>query len=289
MVVPSSGQAGVRGLPALVAFFATVVPLVAAAAPCGQVQVWGSGGTVPKYLEPPAGLDGVKDVKSGKDAIIALKADGTLAAWGDDGGAGVLAAAAKQTGVKQLAYNGGKRAGVVKTDGSVEIFGMCVGDFGACSPPAGLKDVVSLASVNEGTMFAAVTADGKLHAWGWMMGDLNGTGNGETGFVRLAGGHNYLVGVKADGSTVGWSNAPWLVKAPEGGKFKDVTGDGSYGYMVYITPEGKAVAWGGAKFLSGQGDGPVVSTTKANVDHIMALATLANAVLAVRDDGTVVG
>src|SRR5919198_3331111 len=129
-----------------------LLPRVAAAHEAGTVVGWGANGA--GAAQPPAGLDDVVAVAAGRVHSVALRADGTVEAWGDafyggrvpPGVSDISAVAASDTHTLYL-----------RADGSVSGAGW--NGYGALVPPANLGDAVAVAA---GSGFSlALTADGR--------------------------------------------------------------------------------------------------------------------------------
>ncbi|WP_053714877.1 RCC1 domain-containing protein [Saccharothrix sp. NRRL B-16348] len=167
----------------------------------GTVWAWGSNGKkqigpdVPDLSAVPVrvtGVSGVTAVAAGYGVAYALKSDGTVWAWGDDaaGGLGdgvcptdhcppgtpvrVALPLPGTTRITAIAAGDGPTGYALRSDGTVWAWGRDnFGETGTGVPPGtsigptrvvGLTDVVTIAA---GTQMAyAVTADGRLWAWG---------------------------------------------------------------------------------------------------------------------------
>jgi len=108
-----------------------------------------------------AQVTNVQAVAAGEKHTVALKDDGTVAAWGrnDDGQCEVPAGL---TGVQSVAA-GGRHTVALKNDGTVTAWGWNI--YGQCDVPEGLSGVQSIAAGGRHTV--ALKDDGTVVAWGW--------------------------------------------------------------------------------------------------------------------------
>ena len=108
----------------------------------------------------PMDLIGVQAISGGEQHVVALKIDGTVAAWGNHT-AGQIAVPAGLGNVVSVAA-GANISGAVLADGSVRIWGDS--NNPSITPPAELGDVVELAFGRNHAL--ALRRDGTVVAWG---------------------------------------------------------------------------------------------------------------------------
>lgn len=146
----------------------------------------------------PAGLTNIVAVAAGADHFLALRKDGTVAAWGSNqmqqcdvpnGLSGVIAISA-----------GGSYSAALKSNGTVVVWGT---GLTGTAMPAALADVVQIAA---GTSFLmALKADGTLAAWGLTTNlDMNVVGQA-TDLVDLSAANGAL-GLNGDGVPINLSS-----------------------------------------------------------------------------------
>lgn len=116
----------------------------------GTVQAFGPDTAVRKV---PIDLKNVTQIAAGRDFAIALKADGTVVGWGDNG-SGQASPPAGLTGVVQVAA-GYDLAMALKSDGKVVVWGR------SFTLPAGLANVRQIA-VNDSPTVTVLRSDGKI-------------------------------------------------------------------------------------------------------------------------------
>jgi alpha-tubulin suppressor-like RCC1 family protein len=239
----------------------------------GTLVEW--GGAAGTYGAPPAGDDFVA-ISAGYNWATALRADGSLAAWGEDL-YGEVSATPSGTGFVAVSLS--DYAGyALRGDGTVTRWGygnahLSGSDFVAVSAGAlhviGLRSDGSLVAAAEdsfgdfygqvtatpsGTGFVAVAgggfhnvairADGSLVSWGFDdYGQVSGTPSG-TDYVAVAAGRFHNIALRADGSLVAWGyNSGALVSdTPTGGGFVSVAAGGLQ--SVALRANGHLVTWG---------------------------------------------
>lgn len=224
--------------------------IAGAAGPSGHAWAWGDNadgelgnGSITPYrgLATPgqvSNLSGVTSVVGGSDFTLALKADGTVWAWGN-GGWGQLGQSRYGSstspiqvpglsGVRAIAA-GDLHALALKSDGSVWAWGFNYygqvgnGNSGAnvLSPVrvSGLSSAVAISAGPGGFTSYALKADGTVWAWGY--DGLGQLGNGRsdenahplpvavsnlTGVVAIGAGSSHALAVRSDGTVRAWGS-----------------------------------------------------------------------------------
>jgi len=146
----------------------------------------------------PRGLTNIVAVAAGDSFSVALRADGTVIAWGDNvygqtnvpvGLSNVVAIAA-----------GASHAVALRADGTVVAWGSST--YGATSVPTNLTGVTAIASATIYTL--ALKADGTVTGWGTATSGQLNIPTGVSNVVAIAAGYNHGAAVKKDGSVVFW-------------------------------------------------------------------------------------
>jgi hypothetical protein len=264
---------GVRTMTRVAALGAAIALGVASA------NAEGSSGTLVEW-GPNAGFD---TVPSGEDFVavsagdgwgLALRADGSLAAWGDFYGHGVVSGV--PAGTDFVAISAGWYTGfALRGDGTVArwglgTYGLSGNDFVAVS--AGEVHVVGLRS--DGSLVAAGQAGLDSN------GAVGGTPSG-TGFVSVAAGAAHNVAIRSDGSLVSWGrdNEGQVSGTPSGTDYVAVSA--GYYHSVALRADGTLVSWGSDSSYG------LVSGTPTD-DGFVAVAAGVFHTLALRSDGSLV-
>lgn len=195
-------------------------------------------------LNVPAGLHDVVAVSAGAYHSLALQRDGTVAAWGNDA-QGQTDVPAGLTNVIAIAA-GTAHSLALRADGTVVGWGDDT--FGQASPPVDLRDVVGIAAGTTHSL--ALRADGTATGWG-------GNGAGQlnvpttlTGLTQVAAGDGFSVLLRTTGTlVVVGTTASGVLVLPPG--LTDVTSvaAGSQ-HILALHRDGTVTAWGS----NGQGE-----------------------------------
>jgi hypothetical protein len=236
----------------------------------GQLRTWGldRDGQVTGV---PTGTDFVA-VAAGDAHGLALRSDGTVAAWGqnDDGECDVPAGTYKAIGA------GADFSLAIRTDGSIAAWGDN-GQRQISSVPAGYDFV----AVDGGERFAvALKADGSIVAWGnnrW--GQVSDVPSG-TGFRAVVAGDDHAVALRSDGSLVSWGYWAAAEGTPTSGTFTAIGAGGSF--CVALKDDGSLVWWGDDPY------GYDFARVPTGTGYVAISAGYLHA-LALKRDGSVVG
>jgi alpha-tubulin suppressor-like RCC1 family protein len=252
----------------------------------GNVAAWGSyyysqlGSYLPMPVAP--GLGGVLAVAAGYSHCLGLRADGTVAAWGDNS----YGATTVPVGLSNVvAVAAGYFSSVaLLSDGTVAAWGDNY--YGQINVPRGLSDVVAIAAGFSHSL--ALQADGTVSAWGsyW-----DGTTNVPmtvpvklTDVVGVAAGGNHNLALRADGTVVGWgANWSGQTDVPDG--LTNVVAIAAGGkFSLALGADGALVAWG----TYPDGTNEVLMTVPPGLTDVVAVAAGDSHSLALRGNGTLV-
>ena len=220
--------------------------------PVGTIVGWGATNTL------PAGLSNVIAISAGGDHDLALKNDGTVVAWGQNG-FGQSTVPAGLEGVIAVA-SGGDHSVVLKADGTVVAWGWNI--EGQTNVPAGLSNVVAIAA--SGLRSVALKSDGTVVAWGWnLLGEGTVPAN-LNGVIAIAAGGYHTLALRFDGGVVAWgynSAGQGSVPADLSGVIAIAAGGDN---NLALKSDGTVAAWGGNYY--GQ------STVPAGLSGVIGIA-----------------
>ena len=143
----------------------------------------------------PTGLTNVVAISCGNRHSVALKADGTVSAWGVSSVVGETAVPTGLSNVVAIATGNGHNL-VLKNDGTVVAWGE--NEFGQANVPVGLTNIVAVAC--GGWFSLALRNDGTIAGWGsGDNGPLSFPGN-LTNVVAITAGTQLTVVLEGDGT-----------------------------------------------------------------------------------------
>ena len=237
----------------------SVAPLV-----ISQVAVWGYSANGAGNF--PAGLTNITAISGGATHAggwMALRSDGVVIAWpsaGWGGGSNFIAIAAGY--YLNLA---------LKSDGTVSY------DFGAGLKPSGFSNVVAIAQYNYNNDSGAwasliLRADGSLDGSAGLPGLSN--------LVAISQGFNYSLGLRADGTVVGWGNNAYGQTNTPPGLSNVMAIAAGYYHSLALKEDGTVLAWG--RNVEQQTNVPPA------LSDVVAIAAGGYHSMALKSDGTVV-
>jgi hypothetical protein len=222
----------------------------------------------------PSGLTSVVAIDGGWGHSLALKADGTVVAWGYNSDC----QAAVPTGLTNVVAlaGGGYHTLALKADGTLVAWGS--NSFGQATVPTGLTNVVALAGGDYHSL--ALKVDGTVFAWGSNSFGQTTVPTGLTNVVALAAGDGHSLALKTDGTVVAWGyNYYGQTTVPTGLTNVVALAAGSY-HSLALKADGAVAAWGYNYY--GQ------TTVPTGLTNVVALAGGVDHSLALKADGTVV-
>lgn len=262
------------------AFLTALISLALLSAPLtgSEIRVWGPATSCPEVLTVPPGLTDVVQIAGGMRHIVALKADGTVVAWGKNN-KGQLNVPVGLTGVTKLIVGFNSNM-AIKANGTFVVWGENF--FGQLSVPDDISEITN----GTVSLFdsVAVLPDGTLRQWGTsatgvlpIVASAREAGiEGGLGFVRLA-----------DHSVQMWSSASQpdgreaAFAMPVGLQAKRLIGP--FGEIVLaITTTGKLECWGW--------DAPLVAAAPTSLiaSNVKDAAIGSSHILAIKNDGTLI-
>jgi alpha-tubulin suppressor-like RCC1 family protein len=203
----------------------------------GQVVVWGS--MVLPFVKAGTRFTAIA---AGGEHSLAVKEDGTVAAWGRN----VSWEAKVPLGLSNVvAVSAGGRSGsgfsvALRRDGTVIAWGD--NSSGQTNVPPGLSDVIAISAGMDHCL--ALKKDGTVTAWG-----SNGSGKTEvpaglSNVVAVAAAGDHSVALKRDGIVVAWGKNQWgKTVGPEGlSNVLSVSCGSDFG--LALEKDGSVVEWG---------------------------------------------
>ncbi|MEK7675741.1 MAG: MBG domain-containing protein, partial [Verrucomicrobiota bacterium] len=225
----------------------------------GAVVAWGynDGG----QIKVPARLSDVVAVAGGFNFSLALRADGTVAAWGLNYISDwiPMTVPAGLSNVVAVA-SGSFHSLALRADGTVVGWGR--NDAGQASVPTGLSNVVAVASGGQHSL--ALRADGTVAAWGYNNAGETSVPAGLSNVVAVVGGGEHSLALGADGTVAAWGwNAYGQSSVPAGLRNVVAVAGGGH-HSLALRADGTVVAWGYNGF--GQASVPT------GLNHVVAVA-----------------
>ncbi|MFD0961435.1 RCC1 domain-containing protein, partial [Paenibacillus chungangensis] len=226
-----------------------------------------------------SGSRGVVAIAGGGHHSLALKADGSVAAWGSNNHGQANVPAAAENGVVAIAA-GEYYSLALKSDGSVVAWGR--NDSGQLNIPAAAQSgVVAFAAGRKHAL--ALKSDGSVVAWGNnLYGQATVPANAQSGVVAISAGFNHSLALKADGSVVAWGDNAFeqtgVPTAAQNGVVAIVAG---LYHSLALKTDGSVVAWGDNNF--GQASVP----TNAQ-NGVVAVGAESSYSIVLKEDGSVV-
>jgi hypothetical protein len=207
----------------------TVAPWACQVSFAGEIVAWGV-----TFGAPPAGDDFIA-ISGGYDHCLAIRSDGSLAAFGRNFNGQCSA----PTGNDFIVVSAGHYFSVaLRSDGSLIAWGD--NGYGQHNVPTG-NNFVDIAAGAFHSL--ALTGSGSIEGWGWGgRGQLNIPGG--SNFVAIASGTWHSVALRSDGSLVRWGYYDYGV--PSGNDFVAIAA-GAF-FDIALKFDGSLVAWGNNDF-----------------------------------------
>ncbi len=151
----------------------------------------------------PATVHGVVSVSAGWNHALALKADGSVFAWGDDSDGECDVPESAKRGVVAVAA-GASHSLALREDGSVVAWGG--NDFGQTLVPVAASSHIK--AIAAGSFHSlALTESGEVLGWGDdLVGAVTIPATARSGITAIAAGASHSVALNQDGSVVVWGD-----------------------------------------------------------------------------------
>jgi len=266
-----------------------VVSAPPAAIAVANVAAWGlnySG-----QASVPATLTNAVAIAAGEGYSLALRNDGTVAAWGGgdgmtawEGYGGTLVPGGLSNVVAIAA--GTIHSLALQADGTVVGWGQQLGSDGAFLPATIPHDLTNVAAIAAyGLDSLALRSDGTVVAWGYDYYGRKRAPTDLTDVVAIAAGGIHNLALRSDGTVVGWGQqegpASLVPLALPAGLTNMVGIAAGEAHSLALRSDGRVVAWG-ARNRWGETDVP------ADLTNAVAIAAGEDYSLALRSDGAVV-
>jgi hypothetical protein len=278
---------GSRSLPWFCALAVLTIGLLAAPASAqGATTIplaWGCGGGGGGGCAVPAGLTDPIVIAAGGDHGLAVKADGTVVAWGcgfNYGQCNVPAGLANVTAVAASLPH----SLAVRGDGTVVAWGCSSLNRGQCTVPGGLNGVTAVAAGTYHSL--ALKSDGTVVAWGCVGADSGQctVPGGLNGVTAIAASTVHSLALKSDGTVVAWGcfGADAGQCTVPGGLAGVTAIAAGRTQSLALKGDGTVAAWGCGALNFGQCNVP------SGLNGVTAIAAAYGHSLALKSDGTVV-
>jgi len=255
MVAPVS--CGVRGWRT---FFAILLwALLVVAGNAQGLLPWGS--SKHGLLAIPKRVPGIIDISFGARHALALRADGTVIAWGVDD--------------------------PIWDVDSQEYY--MENDYGQRKVPAGLTGVVQVAAGAFHSL--ALKSDGTVVGWGGYLDDT-APPNGLKNVIQIAAGDDFSVALKSDGTVVQWGESAWDAPEQLSGVVQIAAG---WSHVLALKSDGTVVAWGSNDYYwyNSEYDEGLIYAGQAKVPdglaHVVQIVAGPYHSIALKSNGTVIG
>jgi hypothetical protein len=248
-----------------------VTPTIAGtAAPGGTVSGWGYDAY--GQARNPLRLDDVVAVAAGRGHSLALRADGSLAGWGDNNAQQARPPGGRNwTAVAAGAYHGL----ALRADGTVVGWGSNAA--GQTTVPTQLGPVTAIAAGPDNSL--ALRTDGNVVGWGAIYGSSWWIMVGDA--VAIAAGGRHGLALRADGTVVGWGDDRYGQATPPDGLRNVRAIAAGDNHSLALKSDGNVVAWGDSA------DGQASVPAGLRGAGVVAIAAGARHSLALRTGGTV--
>jgi hypothetical protein len=259
----------------------------------GKLYLSSASGGIPAIEGTSLATDEFCGVGMGRNHLLAIRPDGSIAVWGFWGA--VPATAPDETGPFVAVSGGGSHSVALDTNGRVVVWGTDAAAVGA-GAPAG---ITFKAIAAKGRYTLALSSDGNIYGWGtdqlpqpgspappgivkdvfkvawtpyethYFIAPLE-AGNP---YTAMAAGLDLVAGLRADGTVIVWDATGKMQPTPAGIVFTQVAAGSEF--AAGIDQTGYLHAWGNplrrAAIISGVPDGVHSAISAANA-HITAIA-----------------
>ena len=221
------------------------------------------------WTSVPASVTNVVAIAAGNSCDMALRADGSIVAWGSgySGQINVPSAATNAVGIAA----GYSHSMAVRANRTVVAWGN--NWYGQTNVPSTATNVVAIAAGDYHSM--ALRGDGSVVAWGYSSYGLTNVPAEATNVVAIAAGNSHSMALRGDGTVVAWGYPYYGLTNVPSSATNVVAITAGNNHSEALRADGAVVAWGYNG--SGQTNVPPWATNAvavaAGYSHIMALLT----------------
>jgi hypothetical protein len=182
---------------------------------------------LPNLIRVPSSATNLTAISAGYYHSLALRADGTIVAWGYDS-YGETNVPPSATNVTAIAA-GYMHSLALRADGSVVGWGYAA----RCVPPVSATNVIAIASGSYHNL--ALRADGTIVGWGQDTCGQIPIPASATNVIAIAAGAQHSLALRADGTVLAWGcNYYGQLNVPAGLSGIDLLGVGNYAEHVVV-------------------------------------------------------
>lgn len=217
-----------------------------------NVILWGTNDVVRAI--PPDLTNAV--AVSASEHVLALRDDGTVVAWNDQGQTAVPAGLSNVVAVS----SGSGHSLALRSDGHVFAWGS--NSFGETNVPANLTNAIAIAAGSSHSL--ALRADGTVSGWGYNAYGQASPPPGLSNVVGITANEGASLAVKRDGTVVRWGNGYF---PPPG--LSNVTQVMGRARMLALRPDGRVVGWDWASGGAVEGPAGVVTADSYSAPYFV--------------------
>jgi len=159
------------------------------------VCAWG----ISSQAQVPAGTSNAVAIAAGDDHSLALRADGTVVAWGGRNWYGQTDVSPQATNVIAIAA-GGNHSLALRADGTAVGWGINL--YGQTDVPPQATNLIAIAAGYNHSL--ALRADGTVVGWGQNSWGQTAAPSQATNVIAIAAGRDHSLALRADGTVVAW-------------------------------------------------------------------------------------
>ncbi len=246
--------------------------------------------TDPYAANPVTAIGAPLAISAGNALSLGLRADGTVAVWGDNtyGQTNIPAGLSNVVAIDGQNWH----TVALKSDGTVVAWGAGTTDTGSESEygqsivPAGLSNVVAVAAGYDHSV--ALKSNGRVVVWGdHNISTTTNVPSTLTNAMAIAAGHYHTTALTSNGTVVVWGRTnEGQAIIPSNLTNVIAIAAGDY-HNLALKDDGTVVAWGAGKTNTGTSPQYGQSIVPAGLSNVVAITAGANHSMALKSDGTI--